>query len=171
VEALDDFFQYHGTSIRIGGSSNGIRFFSSVNEADANKLMAGTLTANHKGVANALSGAKMTSTGTEFWKTEDNKLRSEVYGGAVGNSFRTFQKYQGRNWYTGVLVGLEGTGSAVKDLISTRPYAIVQIDGKTVTLYGGLMARSIYYVAWQNRDTFNGTIYDNYVEALIKMGQ
>ena len=165
VKELDGFFQYHGTSIRIGGSSNGIRFFSSVNANDANKLMSGTLITD---ADSALYGAKMVSAGTWFKKT--NEARSEVYGGDVGNNFRVFQSYEGRNWFTGVLVGLENSAKNVAEPFQTRPFADIDVDGKTVTLYGGLLKRSIYYVATQNKDVFNGTSYDSFVENLIKMG-
>ena len=165
VKELDGFFQYHGTSIRVGGSSNGIRFFSSVNANDANKLMSGTLITD---ADSALYGAKMVSAGTWFKKT--NEARSEVYGGKVGKNFRVFQKYAGRNWFTGVLVGLDKKAENVAVPFQTRPFADIDVDGKTVTLYGGLLKRSIYYVATQNKDVFNGTSYDSFVENLIKMG-
>lgn len=168
VEALDNFFLYNGTSIRVGGSSNGIRFFSSVDAGDANKLMNGKLIT---GADNVLGGATMTKAGTEFWKRADNKLRSEVYGGAAGKNFRVFQKYSGRNWFTGVLVGLDTDGKTIVDPIHSRPYAEIKVGQKTVTLYGGTLTRSIHYVATQNKDIFtSGSSYDKFVEKLIADG-
>ena len=36
-----------------------------------------------------------------------------------------------------------------------RPYIILKdADGNQYTLYGGMVTRSISYIAWQNRDTF-----------------
>lgn len=166
VTALDNFFKYHGTSIRIGGDGNGIRFFSSVDVSYANKLMNGTLITE-----GTLKDATMTQAGTEFWKRVDNKLRSEVYGGAAGNSFRVFQKYQNRNWFTGVLVGLGEDAATVVASIYSRPYAEIKIGDKTATLYGGILDRSIHYVARQNEKTFaEGTSYYNFVKGLIDMG-
>ena len=44
----------------------------------------------------------------------------------------------------------------------------VNADGDQITLYGGSIQRSIYYVALQNKDTWaSGTAYDNYVEKII----
>lgn len=168
VEALDNFFRYNGTSIRVGGSDNGIRFFSSVDAGDAAKLMKGTLIS---GSENVLAGAKMTKTGTEFWKRVDNKLRSEVFGGAAGKTFRVFTKKDGRNWFTGVLVGLNTDGQTIYEPIYSRPYAEVKVGDKTMILYGGILERSILYVAEQNKDIFTpGTSYDKFVEGLIKKG-
>ena len=170
MEILDNFFAYNGTSIRVGGENNGIRFFSSVDVNDAKKLMNGTLII---GTETTLDGAKMTQAGTEFWKT--NKIRSEVYGGAVGNSFRVFQTAGGRNWFTGVLVGLDAEPKTVYDPIYSRPYAELEVkigeEKETVTLFGGILTRSIYYVAQQNKDTFaEGSSYDKFVENLIAKG-
>ena len=116
----------------------------------------------------------MVQAGTEFWKT--NKLRSEVYGGAVGNSFRVFAQSGGRNWFTGVLVGLDAEPKTVYDPIYSRPYAEIKVKigdkAETATLYGGTLTRSIYYVAQQNQDTFTaGSSYDNFVENLIAKGK
>ena len=164
VSALDNFFQYHGTSIRVGTAKNGIRFFSSVNAADAEKLMKGTLITSGN-----LNGAKMVKAGTWFKITKEG--RSEVYGGAVGNSFRVFQTDKGRNWFTGVLTGLDSNAAKIKEDISSRPYADIQIGNETISLYGGIVVRSIYDVATQNKDVFTaGTAHDDFIENLIKLG-
>ena len=119
-----------------------------------------------------LAGVKMVSAGTEFWKTADNKQRSEVYGGKVGNTFRVFQSKGDRNWFTGVLTGLNTDAATIKETINNRPYAQLKLaDGTIVTLYGGTLGRSILYVATQNRNTFSaGTASDNFIEGLIAKG-
>ena len=41
-------------------------------------------------------------------------------------------------------------------------------DGEQITIYGGSIQRSIYYVATQNRNYWAaGTAYDDYVENII----
>jgi hypothetical protein len=167
VSALDNFFKYEGTSIRVGDVKNGIRFFTSVHAGDANKLMQGELITSGN-----LAGVKMVSAGTEFWKSADNKQRSEVYGGKVGSELRVFTSKGGRNWFTGVLTGLNTDAATIKQTINTRPYAQLKLtDGTVVTLYGGTLGRSILYVATQNKDTFGtGTAADGFVEGLIAKG-
>ena len=167
ISALDNFFKYEGTSIRVGSAKNGIRFFTSVNANDADKLMNGKLI-----TSGSLAGAKMTSAGTEFWKTVGKEQRSEVYGSKAGSSFRVFQTANGRNWFTGVLTGLDTDAQTITDGINTRPYAELKLaDGTTLTLYGGTLNRSIYYVAVQNKDYFAaGSAHDNFVEGLISKG-
>ena len=50
-----------------------------------------------------------------------------------------------------------------------RPYITLKdAQGQTVTLYGGTVARSIGYIAWQNRDTYKpGTAGYKYVWNII----
>ena len=171
VSALDNFFQYNGTSIRVGSATNGIRFFSSIKTTTAEKIIDGTLI-----TSGSLKGAKMTGAGTVFKKNVtyvnlENGVSSYVFGGKVGSTFRVFQQSGGRNWFTGVLTGLDTDGKTINDPIATRPYAEIKVGGKTIALYGGPLERSIYYVAKQNQNTFTaGSTYDNFVENLIKKG-
>jgi len=166
MEMLDDFFVYEGTSIRVGDKKPGIRFFSSVEVEKVNKLLEGELFED-----GSLENAVLTSAGTWFKKT--NEARSEVYGSEAGYNFRVFARVEDRNWFTGVLVGLEDKVENIVEPFLTRPYAEIQIEeGKDpVTLYGGILERSIYYVATQNKDSFaEGSSHDDYVENLITMG-
>ena len=167
VSELDNFFKYEGTSIRVGSAKNGIRFFSSVDTDDAADLMSGKLI-----TSGSLEGATMTSAGTWFKKVGGTKeARSEVYGGSVGSTFRTFQKAEGRNWFTGVLTGLDTTPETIISDIQSRPYAELKVGNETVTLYGGILTRSIFYVANQNKDTFaEGSAHDKFIEKLISDG-
>ena len=161
VSALDNFFKYEGTSIRVGTAKNGIRFFTSVNAANADKLMKGTLV-----TGGSLAGSKMVSAGT--WFKINNEARSEVYGGAAGSTFRVFQTKDGRNWFTGVLTGLDTDAATIAAKIKSRPYAYIQVGNQIITLYGGILERSIYEVAKQNQDYFAaGSAHDQFVEGLI----
>ncbi len=165
---LDNFFKYEGTSIRVGTAKNGIRFFTSVDGDNVEKMKVGTFFAN----GDPLFGTKITSAGTEFWKTPNKKARSEVFGGSVGRTFRVFQKKAGDYWFTGVLTGLDTKPETIIDDIYSRPYATLTMrDGTVLTLYGGVLNRSIYYVATQNKDTFKeGSDNDKFIEKLITEG-
>lgn len=169
-ELLDNFFMYNGTSIRIGGSDTGIRFISSVDVDDVRSLMDGELI--EQGI---LDGATLTEMGTEFWKT--NRARSQVYGGTLGKQFNIYKTVDGRNRFTGMLVNLSANKEVVGEPFFSRPYAEMKFgdenNEKTITLYGGTLERSIYYVAQQvdASGSFHGTSYDSYVKNLIKMGE
>ena len=164
---LDNFFEYNGTSIRIGGTGNGIRFISSVNETDVRLLMNGTMIEE-----GALGGAKLTEMGTEFWKT--NRARSQVFGGTLGNQFNIYKTVNGRNRFTGMLVNLGASEAVVAEPFFSRPYAVIQLKDteETMTLFGGTLERSIYYVAQQvdAAGSFHGTPYDSYVKNLLNLG-
>ena len=170
IEELDDFFKYEGTSIRVNFSSNGIRFFTSVDAEKREALINGTL------IQGKLEGYRMIQTGTLYkrytgdgsYSTLDNSISSDVFGGKAGDAFRIFSTVGGRNWYTGMLTGLGGDPETLDMDIQSRPFAVLELNGETINLYGGTVRRSIYYVATQNRDYWAaGTAYDNFVEELI----
>lgn len=172
IEELDDFFMYEGTSIRVNFTSNGIRFFTSVDAQKCEDLINGTL------LTGKLRGCKLIQAGTLYKRyTNDDDavvlgscLSSDVYGGKAGKDFRVFTTVNNRNWYTGMLAGLDGNPETLDMNIQSRPFAILEIDGEPFVLYGGTIQRSIYYVATQNRDYWQpGTQYDNFVEELISI--
>ena len=69
--------------------------------------------------------------------------------------------------YTNVLVGF--SNKQCVDDIAMRPYIVLRdADGNTVTLYGGIVYRSIGYIAYQNRNAFQpGTDAYNYIWSII----
>ena len=168
-DMLDDFFMYNGTSIRIG-SDMGIRFISSVDAEDIGKLMDGDLITE-----GTLNGAELTEMGTEFWKT--NRLRSLVYGKETNYRFSIYKTVDGRNRFTGPLTNLAASNAVVAEPFSSRPYAVMTFmdanEEKTITLYGGTLKRSIYFVAQQvdAAGSFKGTPYDSSVQKLLDMGE
>ncbi len=170
IEELDDFFKYEGTSIRINFTSNGIRFFTSVDSGKLNSLKSGTL------LDGKLEGFTMTRAGTLYKKwtgdgaaiNYESAAASDVYGGKAGSNFRVFSTVNGRVWYTGMLTGLDGKAETLDMDIQSRPFAILERDGESFVLYGGTIQRSIYYVATQNRDVYDpGTKYDDFIEGII----
>ena len=170
VQELDDFMLYAGTSIRINFSSNGIRFFTTV-PADKFQALAGG-----KLLSGDLAGFKMVRSGTLYmkWRDESSNLTmetgksSDVYGGTAGDTFRRFSTVGDRDWFTGMLTGLDGNPETLGMDILSRPYVVMELDGEQITLYGGAVQRSVYYVATQNRDVYApGTAYDNFIENII----
>ena len=170
IPELDNFMTYKGTSIRVNHSSDGIRFFTAVPVDALNKVMKGTLlTGELEGYKLVEMGTlyKWAETGTEL--TIANGAKSYVYGGSAGSTYRQFSKEGSLSWFTGMLTDLPGDAATLAKDILSRPYAVFEnADGDQITLYGGSIQRSIYYVALQNKDTWaSGTAYDNYVEKII----
>lgn len=170
VKELDNFFKYEGTSIRVNFSSNGIRFFASIPSDASAKLRSGSL------LSGSLKGYKMVKAGTIYKKWTgndsyanlDTSISSDVYGGKAGNTFRVFSTVNSRDWFTGMLTGLEANPATLDMDIQSRPYMTLSLNGKNITIYGGTVQRSVYYVATQNRNYWAaGTAYDNFVENLI----
>ena len=172
ISQLDNFLNYKGTSIRISSNSsnNGIRFFTDVPAVVQTALTNGTL------LSGMLEGYKLVEMGTLYkWAasgtdlTVDNGAISYVYGGDAGEKFRLFSKEGSYNRFTGMLVGLDGDAKTLTADIVSRPFAVLEnASGDQITLYGGSIQRSIYYVALQNRDYWDeGTAYDKYIESII----
>jgi len=70
-------------------------------------------------------------------------------------------------YFTNVLVGF--TNDQCKDDLAMRPYLIMEDEkGNQVTIYGGVIYRSIGYIAYQNRNAFKaGTAAYEYVWDII----
>ena len=169
VKELDNFMKYEGTSIRVNFTSNGIRFFTSVPAEKNESLMKGKL------LSGDLAGYKLVRAGTLFkWYdgetaiTLDTAQSSDVYGGKAGKDFRVFSSSNGRDWFTGMLTGLGTDAKTLDKDIVARPYIVLERNGDQITIYGGTIQRSIYYVATQNRNYWAaGSEYDDYVEQII----
>ena len=169
IPELDNFMTYKGTSIRVGRSSDGIRFFTAVPVDTLDQAMKGTLFVGElEGYKLIEMGTlyKWAATGTEL--TIDNGAKSYVYGGNAGKTYRQFSKEDDLSWFTGMLTFLPGDAEILEKDILTRPYAVFRKGNDTIVLYGGNIQRSIYYVALQNQDTWEaGTTHDNYIETII----
>lgn len=150
VSELDNLLQYSGSSIRITGNK-GIRMITSINQDTRNKL-----------TGNGLAGFQLLEYGTLLAQT--SKLGDDplVLGGAnvkanyaykKGVADPVFKYADGLIQYTNVLVGF--TEENCKEDIAMRPYIKLQDEnGEVVTIYGGIVYRSIGYIAYQNRKAF-----------------
>ena len=170
MEQLDDFLLYKGTSIRVNFTSNGIRFFTQVPSEARSKLINGTLLDGN------LAGYKLVEYGTVFaWadKGYATTANGTSYAYLAGKRDSVFSRGDGSLLYTGMLTDLGSDKDTLKRDLLARPYFVMErknADGTTdsVTLYGGQIQRSIYYVACQNRDYWAaGSAYDNYIESII----
>lgn len=165
VTALDNLLSYGGSSIRITGKK-GIRMITGIDSTVKSALTGG-----------GLSGYKLEEYGTLLcWASEvrNNSLslsdsyarHNYAYSRAAGTD-PVFRVSGGRVQYTNVLVGF--TNAQCVDDIAMRPYiSLTTPDGQKVTLYGGIVRRSIGYIAYQNRNAFSpGSAAYNYIWDII----
>ena len=165
VEELDDILQYSGMSIRVTGKK-GIRMITSIDQAKKAALTSG-----------GLAGYTLKEYGTVVaWINQmgENPL---VLGRSYAKSNYAYRQgkadpvfgYEGSLMqYTNVLVGF--SNAQCGDDLALRPYMILADgDGNEITIYGGVVQRSIGYIALQNRDIFDaGTNAYEYVWNIIR---
>ena len=147
---LQNLLQYSGCSIRITGNK-GIRMITSVNQDTRNAL-----------TGNGLAGFKLLEYGTLLAQTSKLGNNPLVLGGANVKSNYAYKKdvadpvfkyTNGLIQYTNVLVGF--TDEQCKEDIAMRPYMKLQDkNGEEFVIYGGIVYRSIGYIAYQNRNAF-----------------
>ena len=148
---LDDILQYSGSSIRITGKK-GIRMITSVEKYKKDAL-----------TSYGLSGFKLLEYGTLLsWASDLEGDKPLILGQEYAKSNYAYKKdvadpvfaYSGDLvQYTNVLVGF--TNDQCKDDIAMRSYMILEDEqGQQYTIYGGIVYRSIGYIAWQNRGAF-----------------
>lgn len=148
---LEDLLTFHGFSIRITGRS-GIRFKTGISRELRADLTGkgvngytlkeyGTLIMNssNMGVYPMIRGGEKISTGIAYGIDESGVMQDKV-----------FEIVDGRYRYTSVLVGLPA--SRYKTDFAFRGYAVLEKDGKQITLYGPIRAKSIYSLAGQLLD-------------------
>lgn len=164
VPEFDNLLQYSGSSIRIKGVK-GIRMITSIDKAAKSAL-----------TGKGLAGYKLLEYGTLLAQTSKMNGGPLVLGmdyaksnfaykkGVADPVFATTAK---TIQYTNVLVGFNN--EQCKEDIAMRPYMILEdAQGNQFTLYGGVIYRSIGYIAWQNRTVFKPkTASYNYVWEII----
>jgi len=165
VPELDNLLQYSGSSIRITGKK-GIRMITSVTKNNKSAL-----------TGKGLAGYKLVEYGTALcWAKDLEGGKPMVLGKPYVKSNYAYKKgvadpvfatSGNLTQYTNVLVGF--TLDQCKDDIAMRPYIILQNgNGEKITLYGGIVYRSIGYIAYQNRTVFKpGTASYKYVWEII----
>ena len=166
VEELNNILQYSGSSIRITGNK-GIRMITSIERNKKSDLTSG-----------GLAGYKLLEYGTVLaWSSNLAGGNPLVLGRDYAKSNYAYKKgvadpvfaYAGNLMqHTNVLVGF--TLDECKDDIAMRPYMILEDEhGEQMTIYGGIVHRSIGYIAWQNKDVFTpGSAAYNYVWEIIR---
>ena len=164
---FDNILQYAGSSIRITGKK-GIRMITGIKvhqkaelTGEISKYSGYTLVEYGTALcwASDLEGGKPMTLGQDYVKSN--------YAYKRGVADPIFAKTGSHVQYTNGLVGF--SLDQCKDDIAMRPYIIVEdSDGNQFTLYGGIVYRSIGYIAYQNRNVFKpGNASYDYVWEII----
>ena len=165
LPGLQNLLGYGGSSIRITGKK-GIRLITNIESSLKSALMG-------KGV----SGYKLEEYGTLLcWSsgiqngslslTDSYARHNYAYNRAAGTD-PVFRTSGSKIQYTNVLVGF--SNEQCKNDIAMRSYIKLRgPNGELVTLYGGIVHRSIGYIAYQNRNAFSsGTTAYRYIWDII----
>ena len=158
IQELDNILQYSGTSIRVTGKQ-GIRMITSMEKSKKDSL-----------TSEGLAGYTLKEYGTVVtWTSRLEGGNPLVLGRSYSLSNYAYKKgvadpvfaYNGSLMqYTNVLVGFNL--DQCKDDIAMRPYMILtDAEGNDITLYGGIVQRSIGYIAAQNANTFDPVTESN----------
>ena len=168
ITELQDLLTYAGCSIRISGKQ-GIRMITALDEA-TKKALTGKGLAGYtlEEYGTVVSWTDALGNGS-FLRLGESYARSN-YAYRKGKADPVFARKNGIIQYTNVLV-LENLTEADYDKdLTLRAYILLRNTetGETVTLYGGTVTRSIYYVARQNADTYkSGTAGYKFVRKII----
>ena len=169
ITELQDLLTYAGCSIRISGKQ-GIRMITALDEA-TKKALTGKGLAGYtlEEYGTVVSWTDALGNGGFLRLGEDYAHSNYAY--RKGKADPVFARKNGIIQYTNVLV-LENLTEADYDKdLTLRAYIRLRNTetGETVTLYGGTVTRSIYYVAKQNADTYKpGTSGYKFVRKIIK---
>ena len=168
ITEFRNLLTYAGCSIRISGKQ-GIRMITALNEANK-KALTGKGLAGYtlEEYGTVVSWTDALGNGGFLRLGEDYAHSNYAY--RKGKADPVFARKNGIIQYTNVLV-LENLTEADYDKdLTLRAYIRLRNTetGETVTLYGGTVTRSIYYVAKQNADTYkSGTAGYKFVHKII----
>lgn len=145
---MEDLLTYHGFSIRITGKT-GIRYKTGISEELRDRLING-----------GVNGYVLKEYGTLVMNNANRPAYPMIKGGekvASGMSYGTnadggiddyiYERVNGRIRFTSVFVGLPT--NQYKTEFAFRGYAVLEKDGVQTTVYGPVMARSMYSLAEQ----------------------
>ena len=166
VPELRDLLQYSGMSIRVTGKK-GIRMITAVEKDKKNALTSGGLAGySLKEYGTAIAWANQISISKPLVLGRSYVKSNYAYRRGVADP--VFAYSDNKMQYTNVIVNF--SNDQCKNDMAMRPYIILESeDGEEITIYGGIVYRSIGYIAYQNRkDVFEpGTKEYEYVWDII----
>ncbi len=165
TEVMDNLLQYSGMSIRVTGKK-GIRMITSIDQSKKATLVSG-----------GLAGYSLKEYGTVVaWASQLSDTNPLILGKPYVKSNYAYKKgvadpvfnyTSNLMQYTNVLVNF--SDEQCKNEIAMRAYMILEdAQGEQLILYGGIVKRSIGYIAYQNRKTFEPQTEEyNYIWGII----
>jgi hypothetical protein len=167
IPEFDNILQYSGSSIRISGAK-GIRMITSIGKSQKQALTDNGLAGYQlMEYGTALCWAKDLAGGKPMILGQDYVKHNFAYQRGIADP--VFAQTEDAVQYTNVLVGFSPEQCA--DDIAMRPYMILaDAAGRQITIYGGIVYRSIGYIAYQNRNVFApGSASHDYVWEIIRI--
>lgn len=145
---LADLLTYHGFSIRITGNS-GIRYKTGISTDVRARLTSGGINGYTLKEYGTLVMNNANRTAYPMIKGGEKVLSGMSYGINAGGGMSDviYETVDGRHRFTSVLVGLPA--NQYKTEYAFRGYAILEKNGTQITVYGPIVARSIYSLAEQ----------------------
>ena len=165
AETFDNILQYSGMSIRVTGKK-GVRMVTSIEKEKKNSLTSDGLSGyTLKEYGTVVAWASKLADGSPLALGQSYTLSNYAYKKGVADP--VFAYNGSLMQYTNVLVNF--TDEQCKYELALRPYMILEdAEGEEITLYGGIVNRSIGYIAYQNRNEFEpGTEEYNYIWDII----
>jgi len=150
-ESFDDILQYAGMSIRVTGKK-GIRMITAMEQTKKQSLTAEGLAGyTLKEYGTVVAWAGKLENGQPLVLGQPYALSNYAYRKGIQDA--VFDYRDNLMQYTNVLVNF--TDEQCSKVLALRPYIILQdSQGETITIYGGILYRSIGYIAYQNRNAF-----------------
>lgn len=170
---LTDLLTYHGFSIRITGKA-GIRFKTGISTDLRARLLNGGVNGYYLKEYGTLVMNNANRASYPMIKGGEKVISGPAYGIAADGTRqdRIYETVSGRYRYTSVLVGLPANQYKVE--YAFRGYIILNKDGRDITIYGPVQARSIYALAELVLDmgTYQpGSAADTFLRKLISDAQ
>ena len=170
---LTDLLTYHGFSIRITGKA-GIRFKTGISTDLRAQLLGNGVNGYHLKEYGTLVMNNANRTSYPMIKGGEKVISGLAFGTNANGTHQDsiYETVSGRYRFTSVLVGLPANQYKVE--YAFRGYIILNKDGKDITIYGPVQARSIYALAQQvlNMGTYaQGSEADTFLRKLISDAQ
>lgn len=167
VPELDNILNYAGTSLRYTtGTSKGIRMISAIDQHKKRAL-----------ITDGLVGYTMIENGTAIcWTSQLGPNKPMVLGKSYVRSGYAYKKgasdphfglSEDMEMFTNTLTGF--ADDQYKDDLAFRPYMVLTDGEKEITIYGGIVKRSIGYICYQLRNAYHpGTEEYEYIWNIIR---
>lgn len=166
IKEFDNILIYAGTSLRSTSGNKGIRTLTAIDKIKKEML-----------ISSNLVGYTLKETGTALaWASQISKNKPLILGKSYVSSSKAYIKDSANpvyrideynEIYTNVISGFNNSQCA--NDMAFRPYMIITDGEKDITLYGGIVKRSVGYIVYQIRNIYSpGSSEYEYVWGVIR---